>query len=47
MDIVKKNINKSNIFEWEDRNGVGRGASFYTGAAGVIWEAIWKGYLRN
>jgi len=47
MKIVKKNIKKSNIFEWEDRNGVGRGASFYTGAAGVIGEAIWKGYLRN
>ena len=47
MEIIKKNIKNLNIFEWEDRNGVGRGASFYTGAAGVIGEAIWKGYLKK
>ncbi len=47
MEIVKKNIDKSNIFEWEDRNGVGHGASFYTGASGIIGEAIWKGYLMK
>jgi len=46
-EIVKKNIKNLNIFEWEDRSGVGRGASFYTGAAGVIGEAIWKGYLKK
>ncbi len=47
MGIVKKNINNLNIFEWEDYNGVGRGASFYTGAAGVMGEAIFRGYLKK
>ncbi len=47
MEIVKKNLKNFNIFEWEDRNGIGKGASFYTGAAGVIGDAIFKGYLRK
>jgi hypothetical protein len=45
QEIVAKHSRNFNIFEWEDRAGVGRGASFYVGAAGVIGEAIWKGYL--
>lgn len=34
-----------NLFEWSDRNGNGRGALFYAGAAGVLGEAILFGRL--
>jgi hypothetical protein len=44
-EIIRKNLKNYNIFEWEDRNGIGRGALFYVGAAGVIGEAIFKGYV--
>lgn len=44
LEIVKKNLANFGIFEWEDRMGTGRGALFYTGAAGVIGEAILLGY---
>ncbi|MCI0470226.1 MAG: hypothetical protein L0Y73_01045, partial [Candidatus Aminicenantes bacterium] len=46
LEIVKKNLENFSIFEWEDRRGTGRGALFYTGAAGVIGEAIAIGYGR-
>ena len=44
-EIIRKNLKNYNIFEWEDRNGIGRGALFYVGAAGVIGDAIFKGYV--
>lgn len=44
LEIVNKNLENFSIFEWEDRQGTGRGALFYTGAAGVIGEAIWIGF---
>lgn len=44
-EIIDKHLKNFNIFEWEDRSGVGRGASFYVGAAGTIGRAIWEGYL--
>jgi len=46
LEIVKKNLANFCIFEWEDRGGVGRGAYFYSGAAGFIGDAIEKGYCR-
>jgi hypothetical protein len=42
LEIVKKNLNNYCIYEWEDRQGTGRGALFYVGAAGVIADAIQK-----
>ncbi|UCH97200.1 MAG: hypothetical protein JSV88_10215, partial [Candidatus Aminicenantes bacterium] len=47
LEIVKKNLANFCIFEWEDRQGTGRGAMFYAGAAGVIGEAILIGYLEK
>ncbi len=47
LEIVKKNLANFCIFEWEDRGGTGRGAYFYSGAAGVIGDAIEKGYSRK
>jgi hypothetical protein len=46
MEIIEKNLKNLTIFEWEDKNGNPLwGAKFYTGAAGVMGEAILKGYL--
>ncbi|MCP5108165.1 MAG: hypothetical protein GY950_32560, partial [bacterium] len=36
LEIAGKNLDNFCIFEWEDREGTGRGALFYVGAAGVI-----------
>ncbi len=44
-EIVAKNLADMNLFEWSDRNGNGRGALFYAGAAGVLGEAILFGRL--
>ncbi len=47
LEIVNKNLGNFSIFEWEDRRGTGRGAMFYTGAAGVIGESIVIGFKKN
>jgi hypothetical protein len=44
-EIVAKNLREYNIFEWSDKTGSGQGAHFYTGAAGVIGEAILHGHF--
>jgi hypothetical protein len=44
-EIIAKNLEEMNIFEWSDRTGNGQGASFYAGAAGVLGEAILSGHL--
>jgi len=46
LSLIKKHLSNFNIFEWEDRNGVGRGADFYTGAAGIMGEILYKYYLN-
>jgi len=44
-EILAKNLDEMNVFEWSDRAGNGRGALFYAGAAGVLGEAILHGHL--
>ncbi|MBE0664446.1 MAG: hypothetical protein IH584_01390, partial [Candidatus Aminicenantes bacterium] len=44
-EIVAKNLDEMNIFEWSDKSGGGQGAMFYAGAAGVLGEAILGGHL--
>lgn len=44
-EIAVKNLADMNIFEWSDKDGHGRGALFYAGAAGVLGEAILFGRL--
>ncbi len=43
-EFKQKHLGNFNIFEWEDKNNIGRGASFYTGAAGISGEIIFKYY---
>ena len=42
--MISKHLKNLNIYEWEDKNGVGRGADFYTGAAGIVGEILFKYY---
>jgi len=44
-EIVDKNLDEMNIFEWSDKSGGGQGALFYAGAAGVLGEAIFSGHF--
>ena len=44
-EIVNKNLNDGNIFEWSDKSGGRQGALFYAGGAGVLGEAILRGHL--
>lgn len=43
-EIIKKHLQNFNVYEWEDKNGIGRGASFYTGAAGIAGDIIFRYY---
>jgi hypothetical protein len=47
LEIIKKHLRSYTIFEWEDRQGNGRGSFSYGGAAGVIGEAIMLGYSNT
>jgi len=47
LEIARKNLAHFCIYEWEDRTGTGRGAYFYVGAAGVIGDAIVRGYCKE
>lgn len=44
QEIAQKNMANYCIYEWEDRNGVGRGALFYIGAAGLLGENLILAY---
>ena len=45
QEIAVRNLAEMNIFEWSDRAGMGQGASFFAGAAGILGEAILFGRL--
>ena len=47
LEIVEKNLSNYCIYEWEDRQGNGRGALFYAGAAGIIGEIITSYYNQE
>ncbi|MCP2518959.1 hypothetical protein NLB96_00460 [Candidatus Aminicenantes bacterium AC-335-K20] len=45
LELVKKNLNNENLFEWHSIDGIGKGSSFYLGSAGVLGRAIIEGYF--
>ncbi len=45
QEIAVRNLAEMNIFEWSDKAGNGQGASFFTGAAGILGEALLFGRL--
>jgi len=45
LAIIRKNIRNGGFFEWDDREGVGRGSGCFAGSAGSMAMAFFEGYL--
>lgn len=45
LEIAKKNIANGGLFEWETREGAGRGSATYAGSAGSLAKALVEGYF--
>lgn len=45
LEIVRKNIANGGLFEWDTRDGTGRGSDYYAGSAGSLARALFEGYL--
>jgi hypothetical protein len=45
IEIVRKNIRNGGLFEWDTKDGAGRGSDYYAGSAGSLGRALFEGYL--
>ncbi len=45
MEIARKNIANGGLYEWDTKDGQGRGSDFYSGSAGSLARALVEGYL--
>ena len=45
IEIINKNLRNRCFFEWDNREGIGRGSDFYCGSAGSLAKAIFEGYF--
>lgn len=45
LEIIRKNISNGGLFEWDTREGDGRGSDDYSGSAGSLALALFEGYL--
>jgi hypothetical protein len=45
IEILKKNLSNGGFFEWENREGAGRGSNYFCGSAGSLGKAIFEGYF--
>ena len=45
VEIVRKDIRNGGFFEWDTREGAGRGSDFYAGSAGSLARAMVEGYF--
>jgi hypothetical protein len=45
MEIASKNISNGGLYEWDDKQGTGRGSDFYCGSAGSLGRALFEGYF--
>lgn len=43
--IVKKNLKNRGFFEWDSKEGIGKGSDFYAGSAGSLGKALVEGYF--
>jgi len=44
LEIIRKNESNRGFFEWDDREGVGRGSDMFCGSAGSLALAVIQGY---
>lgn len=45
IEIVRKNIRNGGLFEWDTKDGAGRGSDYYAGSAGSLARALFEGYF--
>ena len=45
IEIARKDIVNGGLFEWDTKDGAGRGSDFYSGSAGSLARALIEGYL--
>ncbi|MEW5901809.1 MAG: hypothetical protein AB1715_10140 [Acidobacteriota bacterium] len=45
LEMVKKNFANGGIFEWDTKDGAGRGSDYYAGSAGSLARALFEGYF--
>ena len=45
IEIVQKDLRNGGLFEWDTRDGSGRGSDYYAGSAGCLARALFEGYF--
>lgn len=45
LEIILKNVKNRGFFEWDDKEGIGKGSDFYAGSAGSMGKALFEGYF--
>jgi hypothetical protein len=45
LEIIQKNVDNRGFFEWDNKEGVGRGSDFFAGTAGSMGKALFEGYF--
>ena len=45
LEIARKDIANGALFEWDTKDGAGRGSDFYLGSAGSLTRALVEGYF--
>jgi hypothetical protein len=44
VEVIQKNMANRGFFEWDNREGVGRGSDSFCGSAGILARALVEGY---
>jgi len=45
LEIISKNLKNQGFYEWDDRQGTGRGSDMFSGSAGSLGQALFQGYF--
>ncbi len=45
VEIIRKNVANGGLFEWDTKEGAGRGSDYYAGSAGSLARALFEGYF--
>jgi len=45
LEIIRKSVTNGGLFEWDSRDGAGRGSDYYSGSAGSLAKALFEGYF--
>jgi hypothetical protein len=45
LEIARKDIANGGLYEWDTKEGLGRGSDFYSGSAGSLARALVEGYF--